>query len=53
MGWPILGKLELEGALPTVCLKTDEKVWRMSGLKNRFPLIFYDDDMNDAYHDVE
>jgi hypothetical protein len=24
MGWPILGKLG--GALPTVCLKTDEKV---------------------------
>ena len=25
----------------------------MSGLKNRFPLVVYDDDMKDAYHDVE
>lgn len=51
MGWPIFGKLSGGGALLTVCLKTDEKVWRMSGLKKRFPLVVYKDDMNDAYVD--
>jgi hypothetical protein len=47
MGWPILGKLGC--ALPTVCLKIDEKVCRMSGLKNPFPLTVYNANMNDAY----